>query len=140
VLARVGRQSLFDGKSFAVVFDHQQHLLLVVSDDHFGLGRAGMLGDVIDALLRDPIQIDFGLFGEKALELRHLQRKLYAGSEGDPLDHGFECARQSHPVYLIRPQVVGDLPDFLNRLRGKGGDFVKLLPRRGREFFGRQAQ
>src|SRR5215510_10117417 len=99
----------------------------VLSDGYLRRGCLRVFHDVVYALLNYAIEAYLGSLVEETVQLIDVGRKADAGRTRHAAQHRRYRAREAEPVQMIRPQVVGNLRYFVDRLIGRRRDLRELF-------------
>src|SRR5690349_12742441 len=103
-------------KSLAVIFNQHFDLARVAPDRQPGRAGPGVLDYVVEALLDDAVEIDSRILRTELVNIINLSGELDLAGAGHPFHEFFQGLRQAYLVQMVRPEIVGDLPDFGNSL------------------------
>ncbi len=88
-----------------------------------------MPDDVAQALLHDAITVDRGVARDRALERGDIDVDRERRRCTDAGGHLLDRLSQAEPIEMIRPKVVRDLTDLVDRIARRCGDLVEVLAR-----------
>ena len=118
----------------AVVGNRHHQIRSALGDVDRGARRPRVLDDVVQRFLDDAKDVDFLIRRHRTPSATALRGSVTVNSMFDESPRRSVIASidvaETQLVQMIRPQVVGDLFDFLDRLRGRGRDLVELGLRR----------
>src|SRR5436190_2183053 len=99
----------------------------MLSDKQSGLARLRVLDDVIESLLRYAVKVDSRFIRQEAVYVINATGKFDRVGVGDPFNEFFQRLREADLVQMIRPEIISNLPDFSDGLRGGAGNLLDLL-------------
>src|SRR5688572_23819145 len=109
----------FDVETFAIVLNDNLHLIGPALDDQTDAARAGMLENVGERFLHDPIGSCLDRRGQALPRpSRRVKINLDVGRRGPLLDVVGEGAQQPQIVERGRPQFQGEVVNLLSNLFG----------------------